>query len=220
MPPSWPEMCLPLQTLAPKLICGHCATLAAGFNRSILIPASDLFAANHSCIKIEGAFFAVLKGLGADKANVQFHAMIYVSTLYLSPATLSDQGVLSPQFPLVGEHPPLNTHKQNSTTKHFCASIRSASDGSTSLGQLTHICACPQRTVVPPPPSSLPFSCIPENNAKMREWLLDKYSASTFNACPHRPLHCMAGPSIEIHVDPLAKPMACHTPYPIPLHWQ
>ena len=60
----------------------------------------------------------------------------------------------------------------------------------------------------------------PENNAKMREWLFDKYAASTFNTCPHRPLHFMAGPPIEIHVDPLVKPMACHTPSPIPLHWQ
>ena len=81
--------------------------LAAGFNCSILIPASDLIAANHSGIKIEGAFFDVIKRLGADKAYVQCHAMIYVSTLYLSHATLSDLGVLSSQFPLVGEHPPL-----------------------------------------------------------------------------------------------------------------
>ena len=150
--------------------------------------------------------------------------MIYVSadvsTLYLSRFTLSGLGVLSPQFPLVGEHPPLNIYKQNSTTKPFCASIRSASGGCTSLGQLTHTCACPQRTAVPPPPSSLPFSCIPENNAKMREWLIDKYVASTFNTCPHRPLHCMVEPPVEIHVDPLAKPMACHTSSPILLHWQ
>ena len=35
--------------------------LAAGFNCSILIPASDLDAANHSDIEIEGTFFAVVK---------------------------------------------------------------------------------------------------------------------------------------------------------------
>ena len=44
--------------------------LVAGFNCSILIPASDLVAANHSGIEIEGAFFAVIKRLGADEANV------------------------------------------------------------------------------------------------------------------------------------------------------
>ena len=127
-------------------------------------------------------------------------------------------GVLSPQFLLVGEHPPLNTHKQNSTTKPFRASIRSASGGCTSLGQPTHTCACSQRTATPPPPLSQPFSCIPENNAKMREWFLDKYAASAFNTCPHCPFHCMARPPIKIHVDSLVKPMACHTTSPIPLH--
>ena len=30
----------------------------------------------------------------------------------------------------------------------------------------------------------------------------------------------MAGPSIEIYVEPFAKPIACHTPATIPLHWQ
>ena len=30
----------------------------------------------------------------------------------------------------------------------------------------------------------------------------------------------MTGPPIEIHVDPHAKSVACHTPAPIPLHWQ
>ena len=62
--------------------------LAAGLYRSIRILASDLVAANHSTIKIEGAFFAVIKGLDADKSNVQCHATIYVSadvsTLYIS----------------------------------------------------------------------------------------------------------------------------------------
>ena len=144
--------------------------LAAGFNRNILISALDLVAANHSVIKIEGAFFAVIKGLGADKANVQCHAMIYisadVSSLYLSQATSSDLGVLSLQFLLVGEHTPLNTHKQNSTTKPICSSIRSASGGYTFLGQPNHTCACPQRTAVPLPLSSLTFSCISKTMSK------------------------------------------------------
>ena len=30
----------------------------------------------------------------------------------------------------------------------------------------------------------------------------------------------MAGPPIEIHVSPLAKPRMFHTPDSIPLHWQ
>jgi len=54
----------------------------------------------------------------------------------------------------------------------------------------------------------------------MKEWLLQRYDASTFNTCPHRALHFMAGPPIEIHVDLFAKPVVVHTPSSIPLHWQ
>ena len=30
----------------------------------------------------------------------------------------------------------------------------------------------------------------------------------------------MEDPPVEIHVDPAAPPKACHTPAPVPLHWQ
>ena len=146
--------------------------LAAGFDRSILIPASDLVAANYSGINIVGAFLAVIKGLDANKTEVQCHAMIYVSAdvshLYLSQATLADLGVLSPQFPMIGEHPPLETHNQDCVTQPPTIPIRSMSGGCSSLSQPTDTCTCPQRTAVPPPPSSLPFPCTPENKAKMR----------------------------------------------------
>ena len=52
--------------------------LSACFDRSILIPALDLVAANHLGINVVGAFFAVIKGLDANKADMQCHAMIYV----------------------------------------------------------------------------------------------------------------------------------------------
>ena len=54
----------------------------------------------------------------------------------------------------------------------------------------------------------------------MRAWLLDRYASSTFNTCLHRALPSMEGPPVEIHVDPAAPPKACHTPTPVPLHWQ
>ena len=54
----------------------------------------------------------------------------------------------------------------------------------------------------------------------MKTWLLERYASSTFNTCLHRPLHCMAGPPIEIHISPSAKPRAFHTLASIPLHWQ
>ena len=104
-----------------------------------------------------------------------------VSHLYLSHATLADLCVLSPQFPLIGEHQPLETRKQDCVTQPSTIPIRSMSGGCSSLSQPTDTCTCPQRTAVPPSPSSLPFPCTPENTAKIRAWLLDRFAASTFN---------------------------------------
>ena len=81
-------------------------------------------------------------------------------------------------------------------------------------------CSCPQRSVAPHCPSQLPFDCKPENNSWMKSWLLDRYASCTFNTCPHHALPCMEGPPVEIHIDPLATPKACHTAAKIPLHWQ
>ena len=67
----------------------------------------------------------------------------------------------------------------------------------------------------------LPFAPIPQNNDMMRDWLLSRFSSSTFNTCPHQQLPTIdKGPPLQLHVDPSAKPKACHTPAPIPLHWQ
>ena len=193
--------------------------LAAGFERSILIPALDLVAANHSHISIDGFFFAVIEGNSCDGKSVQFHAMICtssdVSTLYLSKETVADLGVLSPSFPLIGEHRVCDEDKKTSRPSQILP--RSLTGGCASVSHQTEPCACPQRTAAPPLPQALPFPCTTDNNPKMREWLLKRYPASTFNTCPHRALHYMSGSPIEIHVDQQAKPVACHTPAPIHL---
>ena len=54
----------------------------------------------------------------------------------------------------------------------------------------------------------------------MKDWLLTRYAASTFNKCPHQQLPGMTGPPVRIHVDPLASPTAVHTPSTVPPHWQ
>ena len=173
-------------------------------------------------------FWEDLVGLieSISKQVVQCRAMVYISadiqTLFLSHETLSTLGVLSPSFPSLGEHAYAETQECAGepaaiTNAHL---TRTVTGGCASPGDQNHSCTCPQRTAVPPPPRSLPFRCTPENNDRMKTWLLERYASSTFNTCPHRPLHCMAGPPIEIHVSPSAKPRAFHTPASIPLHWQ
>ena len=72
----------------------------------------------------------------------------------------------------------------------------------------------------PTRPVKLPFPATPENNGKMKSWLLEIFASSTFNTCPHQPLPVMKGPPIKIHMQEDVKPKTCHTPASIPLHWQ
>ena len=81
-------------------------------------------------------------------------------------------------------------------------------------------CACPARGEVPSRPKSLPFEPVPDNNSKMKTWLLERFSSSTFNVCPHQTLPSMAGPKVQIHMSKNATPKAFHTPAPVPLHWK
>ena len=81
---------------------------------------------------------------------------------------------------------------------------------------------CNCKVCQPPParPDQLPFEATPDNVEKMREWLLERYSASTFNKCPHRPLPAMEGPPMKFHIDPNATPVSRRKLLPVPLHWQ
>ena len=158
-------------------------------------------------------------------------SMVYVSSsvkaMFLSYESLLDLGLISNDFwspdhvrhkarhPSNADSPgiPSDTPSNNAirTMNDGCSAPHNSHDAS---------CSCPQREVSPPRPSELPFPCTPENNKRMKAWLLDRYAASTFNTCPHRALPCMEGPPVEIHVDPTATPKACHTPANVPLHWQ
>ena len=69
-------------------------------------------------------------------------------------------------------------------------------------------------------PEKLPFPATDENNENMKLWLLERYSMSTFNQCPHQPLPMMTGPPITINIDPEATSTTIHSPAPIPIHWR
>ena len=206
--------------------------LAHGFSREDLRPVRlSLTAANCSPIKIEGAFFAVLMAKSPSGKTTSCRSMVYVSSsvkaMFLSYESLLDLGLISNDFwspdhvrhkarhPSNADSPgiPSDTPSNNAirTMNDGCSAPHNSHDAS---------CSCPQREVSPPRPSELPFPCTPENNKRMKAWLLDRYAASTFNTCPHRALPCMEGPPVEIHVDPTATPKACHTPANVPLHWQ
>ena len=143
--------------------------------------------------------------------------MVYVSrdvpTMYLSYDTMVSLGIVNKDFPKIGQFPS-NIEPTNSTANDSSGKICGATLGD------GNACACPKRGPVPPLPTALPFTCTPENNGKMREWLLQHYGSSTFNTCPHQELPSMTGPPVEIHLKDGAIPVARHKAIPVPVHWQ
>ncbi len=147
--------------------------------------------------------------------------------MYLSYKSLLNLGLLGENFPSTeftkapsdGKHAidSVNEPQQPSPT-HASRFINYGCEAP--LTPRDAACSCPQRSAPPQRPTKLPFPCTPENNDRMKAWLLERYASSTFNTCPHRALPCMAGPPVEIHVDPNATPKACHKPTSIPVHWQ
>ena len=195
--------------------------LKSGFKMSDLSPASlSLNAANKSPIRIDGVFFANIRGTSTIRNAPMCHSMVYVSrdvrSLYLSYDSMLQLGIINHDFPTAGKFrvDSTGTFPESRSAMSSSGSICGASndDGG--------ICDCPKRSSVPDRPKKLPMTCRPENNSKMRTWLLQHYSCSTFNTCPHQPLPRMDGPPVEIHLKEGTKPKACHKAIPIPIHWQ
>ena len=56
--------------------------------------------------------------------------------------------------------------------------------------------------------------------AQLKQWLVDYYASTVFNVWEHQALPLMTANPLQGHVDHTAKPVACHKPTPIPLHWK
>ncbi|KXJ23386.1 Retrovirus-related Pol polyprotein from transposon opus [Exaiptasia diaphana] len=125
---------------------------------------------------------------------------------------IADTGAKSDLWPLEEFLTCGFSHDDLQTVSLSVSAARHANDGCTgSHNSQDSTCTCPQCEAPPPHPRELPFPCTPDNNKRMETWLLERYTSSTFNTCPHRALPCMDGPPVEIHVDP---------PATIRLHWQ
>ena len=173
-----------------------------GFRDSDLLPVSrTMLAANMEEIVIAGAIFICLSGKDAEGRTHTAPVMAYVSPstskFYLSRQALIQLGVIPKDFPQVG-----------------------AAAESASIEGNSAVCGCPCRSLPPSRPQQLPFKACKENIEKMKSWLGERYSNSTFNKCTHQVLKGITGPALQLHVDPSAKPIAVHTPSTIPLHWE
>ena len=180
---------------------------AAGFVRTDLIPVRQkLNAVSKNNIRIYGAIILRLSDKPGEVNDGQHGAIIYISPdvtgFYLSNESIKQLGIVSPDFPSIGQ-----TTNTNNVDVHSLQASREEN------------CTCGLREMPPGPPTELPFDPQPENILLMKQWLLKRYANSTFNKCPHQPIPEMKGPPLNIHVDPNATPVSCRVPSLVPLHY-
>lgn len=171
-----------------------------------LIPVSmKMTAANSKGIEIIGALPLRISGVSGSGKVISTRQLVYftpaTNRLFLSKHACSALGLISKNFPSIGE----NLEVNDSVTQPESA--------------ITRKCQCPRRTM-PPPPPKIPFSPTEQNRGKLEEFLLNYYKSSTFNVCEHQTLPMMTGPPLRLMIDPTATPYAIHKPIPIPIHWQ
>ena len=177
-----------------------------GLPLDALVPVSSrMRAVNNEGINILGAIFLHLQGNNkVTKEIVNTKGMVYVTDstdhFYLSRHSMQDLNILPNNFPNI----------TGSIQLEQCSSSQ----------QQTADCGCLLRSSPPGRPQKLPFQPLPENIPRMKEWLLSRYAASTFNKCPHQPLPLMDCEPIRIHVKPDAKPVAIHKAASVPIHFR
>ena len=71
---------------------------------------------------------------------------------------------------------------------------------------------------LPNRPTQLPFPPVPENIPKLKQFLLDQFADTAFNATA--PFPQMNTPPAHIYLKPDAVPVARHSPIPVPYHWK
>ena len=172
-----------------------------GVKKSELIPVTmQMKAINQKSVEILGAVLLRLSSKDKEGKLFETPQLVYVTNstdkFYISCETCIGLGLISENFPSTGEA------------------------AEATISTEAKECSCPKHTLPPPLPTKLPFPATEENVPKLKDWLLKHYGSSTFNTCEHQVLPSMEGPPLKLNIDPNAKPIAVHTPIPVPLHWQ
>ena len=188
-----------------------------GLSEKDLLPVDmKLHGANGSNIQILGAIFIIISGRDAERKIWETHQLCYIAEkvgkMLLSREALVKLGIINRTFPTVGSsvdtQPVVSEVGDTSNDEQFdlepCTPLE---DGS---------CNCPRREPVPEAPKYVPGLSIPE----LRKLIIKHYAASAFNKCTRQTLPMMRGDPLPIPVRKDAKPVAVHTPVPVPLHWE
>ena len=168
-----------------------------GLKKSSLVPVKGKMSAiNGEGINILGAVFIRLTGTAADGQTVQTAVITHVTEsterFYISHQAMRELGIISQDFPKV------QARTVNAATfeSEFAP------------------CSWSRNCLPLERPDFLPLATMEQNVDKMKSWLLDRFSSSTFIRCPQA-LLLMKGEPIKIHIDP----KSVYTAATVPIHW-
>ena len=143
-----------------------------------------------------------------------FYVASNVSRTYLSLGTLKALEMVEENFPRI---PTLSEVAASNLTQNTVPACTNT--GVVVPGEKP--CSCPTRTLPPSDELTLPCSPTEENLPIMKQYLMDRFSSSSFNICEHQALPLLQNsPPLELHTDPTAIPVAVHRPAVVPLHWK
>ena len=181
-----------------------CQTTTCGTEilKALNIPETDLLKTRHGIIGITDNALDIL---GTFLANITFNKkcckqMVYVTSkpmgLFLSERACVDLGIIDEDFPNV--------------SRAGASKSKPSNDG----------CECVLRSKAPDMPDEIPYEPSEENIPKLKEWLINAFSASAFNKCTHQKLPEMTGKAMDIVFRENAIPHCVHTPIKVPVHWK
>ena len=189
-----------------------------GVDISSLLPVrARVFGASREAeLKILGAMFVEVGH--PTKPSLTSIRMFYVasnvSRTYLSLGTLKALGVVEESFPRIPTITEVSTCSYSQNKVPTCTNSGVVVPGDKP-------CSCPARTLPPADKMTLPCSPTEENLPILKQYLMDRFSSSSFNICEHQALPMLQNsPPLELHTDPTAKPVAVHRPAVVPVHWK
>ena len=174
--------------------------------------------ANGQNIKLLGAIPIHLSGSDIHGRKFSTRQMVYITDtsgpFFLSRAACTDLGIISHKFPTIGEAITSPTDTSAASLLNQPPVVQQIEPSENPLAP----CGCPKRTAPPTLPTP-PFQINENNRLKLEKLLLETYSSSTFNTCPHQQMPHMAGPPMKLMINPNAVPIAHQHCIPIPLHF-
>ena len=194
-----------------------------GIKMEQLLPTNiTLFTEDKKSRCVLGAVPVVITIGSEDGGSASMRDFLYIveelSSVFISRDALASLGIIRKEFPKV----------PNNASLGWVAGVQGSSADTaidqpcikpTNFAGDTADCGCPVREL-PPEPTTLPFEPTVENKEKMKQFLVEKYRASTFNTCQHQPLPMMQGPKMELFVLKDACPHAVYQPAVVTVNWE